>query len=70
MTAPETVGAKELAAALGGNTKQLYTARRAKKVPEPDRPTIGGHPRWSLALAAEIVRAHGKPVPAEWKRKR
>jgi hypothetical protein len=61
-----TVGPDALAAALGTNRAALYRARAAGKIPEPDRPTIGGFARWSVALAADIVRRHGKPVPAAW----
>jgi len=52
--------------AMGVPRGQFYRARAEGKIPRPDRPTLGGYARWSVALAASIVRGMGRKVPKAW----
>lgn len=61
-----TIGPNELAAALGADRRELYRARGRGEIPEPDRPTLGGFARWSVKLAAKIVKSKGRKVPRAW----
>lgn len=61
-----TVGVGALASALGTSRSSLLRAIVEKQIPDADGRTLGKHRRWSLALAAQIVRAAGRPVPQGW----
>lgn len=58
----------DLARALGVTLKTLRRWERAGKVPAAQRgPVEGSHRRWPAEVAAQVVRAAGGTVPADWK---
>lgn len=64
-TGPD-VGPGELAARLGLMRSTFMRALEAGKIREPSSYTPGGHRRWTVAEAVDIVRAAGRPVPEAW----
>jgi hypothetical protein len=52
--------------AMGISRTTFYDHVKKGNIPAADRPTPGGHGRYSVALAAKIVRDSGHDVPASW----
>lgn len=62
-----TVGRSELVVALQTTRSSLDRAIAKGTVAEPDRKTLGGQRRWSLALAARVLLDCNRKVPEAWK---
>lgn len=66
VTGSDPITSGDLRKALGWSVATFWRALKAGKVPTPTASTPGGHARWTVAVAAEALRAWGRPVPAEW----
>lgn len=61
-----SVSRAALAAACGCSNATMSEAVSKGRVAPNDMRTVNGNPRWSVALATEIVRGLGRPVPPTW----
>ena len=66
LTSASTLGRSEIVAALQTTRSGLDRAIAKGTVAAPDRKTLGGQRRWSLALAAQVLRDCGRAVPEAW----
>lgn len=69
MTEPRPfITTSELGAALGVSADTIRNWADTGRIPKPERGcfSLRSHRRWSLPVAAEIVRSRGRHVPEWW----